>query len=77
MIVTTEKRKPGRPCIRNWSEEAETIRLLIRSGYGLLPLAGYYGISGPGMRKVLARLGIRTVYQAAKEENKGGGDGTS
>ena len=69
-IINTEKRRPGRPCIRNWAAERDTIELLIRSGYGVLALARHYGISKPGMLKVLQRLGIVTLYQAADKEGR-------
>ena len=60
----------GRPPSRDWEGERFTIALLLKAGYGFLALAKFYDMSPAGMRLVLRRLGLRTIWQEAQDGQK-------
>ena len=57
----------GRPPSRDWEATKPEIELLIKAGYGCLALGKYYGLSNAGMRRVLRRLGLKTIWQEAHD----------
>ena len=56
---------PGRPSKHNWLTEKPELERLIAEGYGFYRLGKRYGITSTGMLRVLRRLGLKTLRQAA------------
>ena len=57
----------GRPPSRDWEATKPEIELLIKAGYGCEALGKYYGLSDSGVRLVLKRLGLKTIWQEARD----------
>ena len=57
----------GRPPSRDWESLKPEIEMLLRAGYGHMALGKHYDMSVAGMRLVLKRLGLRTVWQGAQD----------
>jgi hypothetical protein len=53
----------GRPPSRDWQAEQPEIERLLKLGYGCYRLGKQYRLTPRGMRLVLRRLGLRTLYQ--------------
>jgi hypothetical protein len=67
MQPTTGRR--GRPFKKDWLSLRSSIEKLIAEGAGLPTLARHFSMSRAGIRRVLARLGLRTLYQREGRTN--------
>src|SRR6202158_6298110 len=73
-METIEEKKvrlrPHRPEKRNWTElRPEIERLISNHGWGVPRLASRFGVSNPGMRLILKRLGLRTIWDQWRQHN--------
>jgi hypothetical protein len=57
----------GRPAKHNYEALREEIQQLINDGYGIARLSRKYGLSYKWMKHKLAEMGLKTLWQQAKE----------
>jgi hypothetical protein len=66
--TTKQRNRGGRPPLKNWQAERDSIQLLLNVGYGVVEVAKHYHMSVAGARVVMRRLGLKTLWQQRAEK---------
>jgi AraC-like DNA-binding protein len=62
--IVPVRHRGGRPPALPWNGLRDQIAEHIARGYGVKQLARHYGVTPGGMRRVLRRLKLQTLWQA-------------